>query len=481
MNQKQSYHGQKQMLTLATLAFFISVMVWFNMAPFQSTIMEQLALTENEIGALMIVNLALAIPGRILMGRLVDRFGPRNVFSILLLIMSIPCFVFALGTSYLQLLISRLILGTIGASFVIGIRMVSEWFPPNQSGLSQGIYAGWGNFGSSFAALTLPTLALLFGGENGWRYAMLLTGVLSLIYGVVFYLKAKDAPEWKTFQRAKSTKMMEATSIRDLWLLLAILFPIYGGMAVLVWSLQNTGIISDSLSTFIYIAIALLYLNNMVKVWKENKAYLQTKVPDSEKFSMKEVGILSFSYFATFGSELAIISMLPMFFQETFTIGAVAAGAVASGFAFTNLIARPAGGWLSDRFGSKKVLMSLLLVLSIFYIGMAFLSSSWPIFLALLLTICCSLVSQAASGSVFSMVSLVKKSRTGQIAGMVGAYGNIGSLCFLAVLNIFFPSFFFIAISLTLLVCFVATITLRLESTASSTSRQPSRKAAQAN
>ena len=34
--------------------------------------------------------------------------------------------------------------GIVGAGFVIGIRMVAEWFPPKEIGLAEGIYGGWG-------------------------------------------------------------------------------------------------------------------------------------------------------------------------------------------------------------------------------------------------------------------------------------------------------------------------------------------------
>ena len=78
-----------------------------------------------------------------------------------------------------------------GAGFVIGIRLVGEWFPAQQVGMAQGIYGGWGNFGSAAAAMTLPTVALLFGGDDGWRYAIASTGVLAFFYGFFFYLKAK--------------------------------------------------------------------------------------------------------------------------------------------------------------------------------------------------------------------------------------------------------------------------------------------------
>ena len=86
-----------------------------------------------------------------------------------------------MATTFGQLALARFALGFVGAGFVIGIRLVGEWFPARQVGLAEGIYGGWGNFGSAAAAMSLPTLALLFGGEDGWRWAIFATGVVSLV------------------------------------------------------------------------------------------------------------------------------------------------------------------------------------------------------------------------------------------------------------------------------------------------------------
>jgi NNP family nitrate/nitrite transporter-like MFS transporter len=59
----------------------------------------------------------------------------------------------------------------------------------------------------------------------------------------------------------------------------------------------------------------------------------------------------------------------------------------------------------------------------------------------------CSFFVQAAAGSVFAMVPLVQRRMTGQIAGMVGAYGNTGGVCFLTVLSLVDYSTFFAVIS----------------------------------
>ena len=159
--------GQERIRTLhfTWIAFFITFYVWFNMAPLATTMLRDLGgdggwLTKDHIKVLAICNVALTIPARVFIGALLDRYGPRRVFSVLLVVMSVPTFAFAFGNSFVQLLIARLLLSIIGAGFVIGIRMVAQWFPPKIIGRAEGFYAGWGNFGSAAAAMTLPWMSL---------------------------------------------------------------------------------------------------------------------------------------------------------------------------------------------------------------------------------------------------------------------------------------------------------------------------------
>lgn len=461
MSAENVYKGNKKILLMTTFAFFISFVVWFNMAPFNTTIMKALDLNKTEIGILMSFNVALTIPARIIIGMLVDRFGPRKVFSSLLIVMSIPCFVFAFGNSFWQLFISRVFLGVIGAGFVIGIRMVSEWFPEKQIGLAEGVYGGWGNFGSAAAAFTLPLLALVFGGENGWRYAIFATGILALAYGFVYYKSVQDTPSGLEYEKPKKPGAMEVSSHKDMIFLMVMTIPVYAILGVLVWKLQDTSMINSTLANTIYIILGVFYLLNIYKIWKVNKDHLKDGVDEGESYSFRQVAILDFAYLITFGSELAVVSMLPMFFEETFNLSIAQAGMIGSSFAFMNLVARPSGGLLSDKFGRKKTLMILLICLSAAYIGMSFISSEWPLLLAVFLTMTCSLFVQAGEGSVFSIVPLVKKRMTGQVAGMVGAYGNIGGVAFLTILSFVSPGVFFRVIGIGAIICFIACIFLK--------------------
>src|SRR5690606_31924867 len=149
--------------------------------------------------------------------------------------------------------------------------------------------------------------------------------------------------------------------------------------------------------------------------------HLDQGVAEHDKYRFKQVAILDWAYFVTFGSELAVVSMLPLFFLETFTgISPVTAGLLASGFAFMNLAARPGGGWISDRFGRRKTLLILIGGLAAGYFLLGQINSSWWVALAVIATMCCSFFVQAGEGAVFAMVPLIKRRMTGQIAGMAG-------------------------------------------------------------
>ncbi len=57
--------------------------------------------------------------------------------------------------------------------------------------------------------------------------------------------------------------------------------------------------------------------------------------------------------------------------------------------------------------------------------------AAWPWALAVVACMVCSFFVQSGAGAVFAIVPLVKKRVSGQIAGMAGAYGNIGGVVFL--------------------------------------------------
>jgi len=96
-------------LHLTWIAFYICFFVWFGMAPLASSMLKSVNwLTPEDLKLFAIANVALTIPARILVGMALDHWGPRRVFSVLLVVMAVPALFFAFGDSRTQLLVSRL-------------------------------------------------------------------------------------------------------------------------------------------------------------------------------------------------------------------------------------------------------------------------------------------------------------------------------------------------------------------------------------
>ena len=445
-----SFSGNIRILHLTWFAFFLTFFIWFSHAPLMVAIRETFGLSEQEVKALLILNVALTIPARIVVGMLVDRLGPRIMFSGILILGGVLSIGFAMVDNYQQLALMRFLLGFVGAGFVVGIRMISEWFPARQAGVAQGIYGGWGNFGSAGSALLLPTLALMFGGENGWRYAIAISGIIALIYGFVYYFSVRNTPKGSTYFKPKKMGGMEVTSKFDFFLYLVMSIPMYAALAVLAWKLSPAGLnwYSADVTYFIYTGLALTYLYQAFRIYQINRDVFTRETPDIFRYKFSQVAVLDLAYMVTFGSELALVSMLPLFYKDNFDVSVVLAGALAAIYPIMNLFARPAGGMISDRIGRKKTLVILFTGITLSFIILGQVDAGWALWLVVATTIVCGLFAKAGSGAVFAMVPLIQRRMTGQIAGMAGAYGNVGGVVFLTVLSFVSSQTFFLFIGL---------------------------------
>jgi NNP family nitrate/nitrite transporter-like MFS transporter len=482
------FHQERiRVLHFTWIAFFMTFYVWFNLAPLSTTMRENSDwLTKEHVKVLLIANVALTIPARIVVGALIDKFGARVVFSWLMVTMSVPAIYFAFADSFNQMLISRLVLSCVGAGFVIGIKMVAQWFPPKYIGRTEGFYAGWGNFGSAWAAMTLPWIAItLFGdwlgmGGDSWRWAMALNGLVMGIYGVMYYFLVRDVPDGRELTKTKKAEPMLVSSYFDLAQYLFWSIPLVGALGVLAWRISNVDVdgdvvLTDTMLYAIYVVLTLVFIGHVVRTLQVNLPYLRAGVPDDEKYHFGSVVALNSTYFANFGAELAVVSMLPEFYETVFEplvdgqgqpiVTATVAGFVAASFAFVNLVARPLGGYLSDRLTSRKLTMLgyvFGIVLGFVLMGFiakwtdgvdedglrnlapAFGGMTWLV-IAVMITIFASIFVQGAEGATFAIIPMVNKRMTGQVAGMAGAYGNVGAVIYLVIFSLVDArTFFFI-------------------------------------
>ena len=234
-------------------------------------------------------------------------------------------------------------------------------------------------------------------------------------------------------------------SSKDLFLQFLTLLPIYGALALFVWKLSGHPftLIPSPISWILISGLSGIFVIQVFRCWQTSLLYIKQSDVNEEKYSFSQIAILSMVYSLTFGSELAIVSIFPQFLETTFSLSVGVAGMLGASYALMNLVARPGGGWASDRFGRKQILIFLILGGMVTHVFIGEINSTWKLPNAIALVLIGSIFFKAGNGACFAAVPLIKKSLTGQLAGLTGAYGSVGAVCFLTLYSFVSPQEFF--------------------------------------
>jgi NNP family nitrate/nitrite transporter-like MFS transporter len=135
---------------------------------------------------------------------------------------------------------------------------------------------------------------------------------------------------------------------------------------------------------------------------------------------------LALLYFVTFGGFVAMAIFLPKLLKDWFGYSLTDAGLRAAGFTVVATLARPAGGWLSDRIGATTVLAVAFVGVGINAAALAVLAGN-PTIVPVTIT-CLTLAAFLGSGNgaVFKLVPHEFPNATGAATGIVGAAGGLG-------------------------------------------------------
>lgn len=130
-------------------------------------------------------------------------------------------------------------------------------------------------------------------------------------------------------------------------------------------------------------------------------------------------------YAITFGAFVAFGVYLPVLLAVAYDLPATDAAARAAGFVLLATIARPVGGWLSDRIGGKHVVRLALLAVVVLAGFVAFQATlelhTTAAYLSLAFILGC------ANGAVLAMIGrLAKPEIMGGVTGLIGAIGGLG-------------------------------------------------------
>lgn len=356
-------------------AFFACFFAWFGIAPLMSVVRDELQLTKDQIGWIIIGSVSMTIFARLFIGWLCDRIGPRKSYTWLLIFGSLPVMGIGFAHSFETFLLFRVLIGCIGASFVITQYHTSVMFAPNVVGQANATSAGWGNLGGGVTQFVMPLLFSVFvvgfglSEAVGWRAAMVVVGVIIFLTGFAYYFLTQDAPDGNFDELRAKGLMGEKKKVTGNY------------MAAL----------ADP------------------RVW-----------------------VLFVIYGACFGIELTVNNVAALYFMDYFDLTLVTAGLVAASFGLMNMFARTLGGLFGDNFGSLWGLKgrSFWLFVCIFCEGLALMmfSQMQVLFLALPALIVFSLFTQMAEGATYSVVPFINKKALGAVAGVVGAGGNAGAV-----------------------------------------------------
>jgi Nitrate/nitrite transporter len=126
-----------------------------------------------------------------------------------------------------------------------------------------------------------------------------------------------------------------------------------------------------------------------------------------------------------FGGYVAFSVYLPAYLKTAYGLSQADAANRMAGFVLLAVVARPIGGWLSDKLGPIPVLTGVYAVLTAGALLQSFTPDLMPVGTIAFLTMAAAL--GAGSGATFALVAQVAPaSKVGSVTGLVGAAGGLG-------------------------------------------------------
>ena len=136
---------------------------------------------------------------------------------------------------------------------------------------------------------------------------------------------------------------------------------------------------------------------------------------------------LALFYFVTFGGFVAMSIYLPKLLRDWFAFSLTDAGLRTAGFVVVAaVVARPIGGWLSDRIGGYKVAAISFFGIGLDAVGLAWQASDPEIVPVTVICLTMAFFLGLGNGAVFKLVPQRFPQATGSVTGIVGAAGGLG-------------------------------------------------------
>jgi ACS family D-galactonate transporter-like MFS transporter len=145
--------------------------------------------------------------------RFVDRVHPRLLYFVALGFWSLGTFALGFANSFVSLLALRLVVGAFEApSYSINNRVVATWFGENERAGAIGFYTSGQFVGLAFLMPLLSWINVAF----GWRAVFICTGLVGLIWAVVWICLYRDPKDFRGVNQAEIDWIAQNGGIPDL-------------------------------------------------------------------------------------------------------------------------------------------------------------------------------------------------------------------------------------------------------------------------
>lgn len=212
MKTSQPTRVRYQVLFLVFVNVVINYMDRSNLAVAASEIDKEFHFTPVQLGlifsAFSWTYLAFQIPG----GILVNRFSPRVLYAFSLITWSLATVMQGFARGFATLFGLRMATGAFEApAFPINNRVVSNWFPDQERASAIAVYTSGQFLGLAFLMPVLSKIQL----EAGWKGLFVVTGLIGIVWGIVWYVFYRDPQQHKGVNEAELQHIEKGGGLLD--------------------------------------------------------------------------------------------------------------------------------------------------------------------------------------------------------------------------------------------------------------------------
>ena len=147
-------------------------------------------------------------------GRVLDRIGSKIGYALTIAWWSGAEMLHALSRGAFSLGTFRFLLGIGEAgNYPAGVKLIAEWFPPEERSLASGVF----NSGAAIGAILAPPLLAWIALTAGWRTSFLLVGLLGYLWLVAWLLLYRKPATARKDQESDSVPLRALLRSRFLW------------------------------------------------------------------------------------------------------------------------------------------------------------------------------------------------------------------------------------------------------------------------